>query len=101
VLCNAEVIEVDQDALGRQARIVRKTPGDFVLLKDLEDGSKALGLFNLAESPKAISVSWAELGLSGKQHVRDCWRQVDLPVADGKFEASLPRHGVTLIRLKP
>ena len=26
VLCNAEVIDVDQDALGRQARIVRKTP---------------------------------------------------------------------------
>ena len=25
VLCNAEVIDVDQDALGRQARIVRKT----------------------------------------------------------------------------
>ena len=28
VLCNAEVIDVDQDALGRQARIIRKTPGD-------------------------------------------------------------------------
>ena len=43
VLCNAEVIDVDQDALGRQARIVRKTPSDFILLKDLEDGSRPWG----------------------------------------------------------
>ena len=48
VLCNAEVIEVDQDTLGRQVRIVSHPQagtrlGAFVLLKDLEDGSKARG----------------------------------------------------------
>ena len=100
VLCNAEVIGVDQDALGRQARIVRKTANEFVLLKDLEDGSKALGLFNLAEKPATIGVDWADLGLSGKMHVRDLWRQAELPAADGRFEAKLPRHGVALVRLQ-
>ena len=65
VLCNAEVIDVDQDALGHQARIIRCTSGDFILLKDLEDGSKALGLLNLGETEGTISVAWSELGLSG------------------------------------
>ena len=101
VLCNAEVIDVDQDALGRQARVIRKTVGDFVLLKDMEDGSKALGLFNLAEKPASISATWAELGLTGKQQVRDLWRQINLPAASDKFEATVPRHGVMLVKLKP
>jgi len=101
VLCNAEVIDIDQDALGRQARIVRKTDNDFILLKDLDDGSKALGLFNLGESEATVSVAWSELGLSGKQAVRDLWRQKDLPAADGRIEAAEPRHGVMLVKLGP
>ncbi len=100
VLCNAEVIDVDQDALGRQARVIRKTPNDFVLVKDLEDGSKALGLFNLSETKGTLAVDWAELGLSGPRQVRDLWRQKDLPVVDGKIKAVVPRHGVLLMRLR-
>jgi alpha-galactosidase len=101
VLCNAEAIDVDQDPLGRQARIIRKTPSEFILLKDLEDGSKALGLFNLGEAEATISATWKDLGLSGKQQVRDLWRQKDLPPADEKFAAKVPRHGVLLVKLRP
>jgi alpha-galactosidase len=101
VLCNAEVIGIDQDVLGRQARIIRKTPAEFILLKDMEDGSKALGLFNLGEAEAMISVAWSDLSLSGRQHVRDLWRQEDLPAADGKFQARVPRHGVMLVELRP
>ena len=99
VLCNAEVIDVDQDALGRQARIILQTPREFILLKDMEDGSKALGLFNLGETDATISVKWHDLGISGKQHVRDLWRQTDLPAAAEKFQAVLPRHGAILVKL--
>ncbi len=99
VLCNAEVIDVDQDALGRQARIIRKTPDAFILLKDLEDGSKALGLFNLGETGATIPATWSDLGLSGKQQVRDLWQHKNLPLADEKFEANVPRHGAVLVKL--
>jgi len=101
VLCNSEVIDVDQDTLGRQARIIRKTPAEFILAKDLEDGSKALGLFNLSETEATISVAWGDLGLSGKRQVRDLWRQKDLPAVEEKFEATVPRHGVVLVKLRP
>jgi alpha-galactosidase len=101
VLCNAEVIDIDQDALGKQARILRKTGSEFILLKDLEEGSKALGLFNLGEAEATISVTWGELGLSGKQQVRDLWRQKHLPPADKKFQATVPRHGVVLVKFRP
>ena len=101
VLCNAEVIDVDQDALGKQARILRHTAGEFVLVKDLEDGSKAVGIFNLGPVRSQISVSWADLGLAGKQTARDLWRQKDIGVSEGNFSATVPRHGVVFVRLSP
>ena len=99
VLCNAEVIDVDQDALGKQGRIIRKSEDEFILAKPLEDGSLAVGLFNLSESPRKIEVSWKDLGLSAKQRVRDVWRQKDLGSAEGSYGADTPRHGVTFVRL--
>jgi len=99
VLCNAEVIGVDQDPLGRQARIVRHTNDDFVLAKPLEDGSLTVGLFNLGEAPAKLSVTWAELGLEGRRRVRDLWRQKDAGNAGGHYSATVNRHGVALVRL--
>jgi alpha-galactosidase len=99
VLCNSEVIAVNQDELGRQARIIRKTPDQFILLKDMADGSKELGLFNLEAKAQKISVSWEDLGLTGRQKIRDSWRQKELGVYRGSFEAETPGHGVVLVRL--
>jgi len=99
VLCNAEVIDVDQDPLGNQAKILRQDANEFVLEKELEDGSKAVGLFNLGEQPAQLAVSWTELGISGGQRIRDLWRQKDLGKLNETFQAEVPRHGVTLVRL--
>jgi alpha-galactosidase len=99
VLCNHEVIDIDQDPLGKQARILRQTRRELVLVKDLEDGSKAVGLFNLGPLPAKLAVTWDEIGRSGKQRVRDLWRQRDLGELDKKFELEVPRHGVSLVRI--
>jgi alpha-galactosidase len=100
VLCNAELIDADQDPLGKQARIVRRTAGELVLAKPMEDGSTVVGLFNLGPEPARITVSWPELGLSGPQHVRDLWRQKDLAEARESYESQVPRHGVSVVRLE-
>lgn len=99
VLCNSEVIEVDQDVLGRQARIVRHTESEFVLAKPMEDGSLAVGLFNIGDHPAELSVTWAELGLKGPREVRDIWRQKNIGHAEDKVTVTVHRHGVTLVRL--
>jgi alpha-galactosidase len=101
VLCNDEVLEVDQDSLGKQARIFRKTDSDFILAKDMEDGSRAVGLFNLGPTPARLAVTGRELELAGKQRARDLWRQKDLGVFADRFEATVPGHGVMLLRLWP
>jgi alpha-galactosidase len=101
VLNNAEVVAVDQDPLGRQARIVRRTNDEFVLAKPMEDGSVAVGLFNLSEARRDITVTLADLGLSGRQRVRDVWRWKDAGPIAGEYTASVARHGVMLVRMWP
>jgi alpha-galactosidase len=98
VLCNAEVIAIDQDPLGRQAKIVRQTDEDLVMAKPLEDGSLAVGLFNLAEFEREMTLRGSDLEISGPRTVRDLWRQKDLGEFDAHFTATIPRHGVMLMR---
>jgi alpha-galactosidase len=99
VLCNAEVIDVNQDPLGKQARVIRKTEDELVLLKPLEDGSVAIGLFNLSEQPRRVSATFADLKLTGKKRVHDLWRQKDLAATTGEIGADVERHGVAFYRL--
>jgi alpha-galactosidase len=101
VLCNPEVIAVDQDPLGVQAKPLVMSDESLVLSKPMEDGSLAVGLFNLADTQRSVGVTWKQLGVTGPQRVRDLWRHKDIGSADDKLETSLPRHGVLLVRLWP
>ena len=102
LLTNDEVIEVNQDPLGDQARQVNSDENYPIYAKKMEDGSLAVGLFNRDfRGEKKVAVSWNELKISGEWRVRDLWRQKDVGVFDGKFSASVPVHGVVLVRLFP
>jgi alpha-galactosidase len=92
---------VNQDPLGKQATVVSHIDSCGVLAKDLEDGSKAAGLFNITDSiTRKLSVKWSDLGISGKYIVRDLWRQKDLGTFEKEFSADVPPHGVVMIQLR-
>jgi alpha-galactosidase len=101
VLCNPEVIEVDQDPLGQCASISVLTEETFFMDKDMEDGSTAVGLFNRGEFSARVNVPLAVLGLRGRHRVRDLWRQKDVGETDREVGADVPRHGGVLLRLWP
>jgi alpha-galactosidase len=99
LLTNDEVLAVSQDPLGRQAaRLAQDGPLE-VWAKDLEDGSKAVGLFNRGDEADTITVKWSALGLTGSHTVRELWRQKDLGAFASEFQASVPRHGVVLVKV--
>ncbi len=98
LLSNDEVLEINQDPLGKQARPVKATGGE-TLVKELEDGSRAVGLFNPGSEIAKVSIDWSTLGLKGKQQVRDLWRQKDLGIHAEGFSAEVRPHGVVLVRL--
>jgi alpha-galactosidase len=72
-----------------------------VWARPLADGSFAVGLFNRDEMDMPVSVRWDELGLKGKQKVRDLWRQKDLGTFDGEFSSVVPRHGTVFLKVTP
>ena len=106
LLLNDEVLALDQDALGKQAvRVATFGPVD-VYLKELEDGSRALGFFNRASAPQSIEFKTSDtLGFKSPLHVRDLWRQINLPdIADPSKDAlktTIPSHGAQLYKLTP
>jgi alpha-galactosidase len=101
VLCNPEVIAVDQDELGQSARVIPVDRRTFIMLKDMVDGSKVVGLFNRGPVATSVRVAWEDLGLQGPQRTRDLWRQRNLGVLEKSFESGVPRRGGILIRVWP
>lgn len=101
VLCNPEVIEVNQDPLGQSGAVSHLDEFTFLMVKDLEDGSQAVGLFNRGEFPAKVTAPWPVLGRKGPARVRDLWRQRDMGEFDRSFSAEVPRHGVALVRVFP
>ena len=101
LLTNDEVLEVNQDSLGKAARRLLKENFLEIWVKEMADGSKVVGIFNRGRIPLTRSIRWQELQLNGQQKVRDLWRQQDMGIFASDFAAEIPRHGVQLIRLWP
>jgi alpha-galactosidase len=99
LLTNDEIIEVDQDELGKPGYRVSKAGEAEVWIRQLEDGSRAVGLFNRGKNEMNITATWKDLGISGKQKVRDLWRQKDVGEYSDKFSSTVPAHGVVMLRM--
>ena len=98
LLTNDEVIDIDQDMLGRQAELII-TDGDVqVWTKELADGNKAIGVFNLGETVLDYKFVFNKAGLPLKVGLRDVWRQKDLGFFENKVSLKLPAHGVSLLK---
>lgn len=102
LLSNDEVLAVNQDALGRQGTCIAKSGPDDTLrvyAKELEDGTKAVGLFNLGDQTAEVTVKWSDLKRSGSLKVRDLWRQKDLGRFESQFTMSVAPHGAELVKV--
>jgi len=101
VLCNPEVIEVNQDPLGDSGQAQLLTDDTFVMIKQMEDGGKTVGLFNRGEIENEVTLHWDQLGFEGKYRTRDLWRHVEIGTTEDEFSETVPPHGVLLLRMWP
>lgn len=100
LLTNDEVLEVDQDPLGRAARRVSRSAAGDVWVKELSGGGVAAGLINRSPMEGTVVFRLKDAGLSGAWRARDLWRQRDVGVLRGEYAAVLPGHAPLLLRLK-
>jgi len=103
ILTNKEVIAVNQDPLGREAKRVWKDGELEVWAKPMADGSRAVLLLNRGAGEAEIAVPWTTL--ADPQHlsasVRDLWAHKDLGKVMGKFSAKVGSHDVLVVTVKP
>ena len=95
LLCNNEVIAVDQDPLGKQASCLWENETLQVWGRPLQDGSYAAGIFNMGERDVDNNVpeTLAKAGFNSIHSCRDLWRQQDCP-----DHVRIPSHGVIMVK---
>lgn len=99
VLCNPEVIEVDQDPLGECAALLQREDNNFVMFKTLVDGSLAVGLFNRGKEATELSATWKELKILGVQTVRDLWHEKEMGLYADSLTVTVPPQGVVMVKI--
>jgi len=105
ILTNAEVIAVDQDALGLQGVEIQQDGESgserSVWVKPLnEHGARAVAFLNLGPEATEIAVDVTKLALQDTEViVRDLWAHEDLASVRGTVAAQVPSHGVVMLKV--
>src|SRR5882757_5094307 len=101
ILSNSEVIAVDQDPLGVQGTEISSANGLHVITKPLENGDRAVALFNETDAAATISTTASAVGLprSSGYAVEDLWAGTSAESAGG-ISAVVPPHGTTMLRVR-
>ncbi len=98
ILTNKEAIAINQDILGKQAARIYQSGGFEFWVKPLADGSLALGILNRDNKEAETSFQLKEIGLKGKQMVRDLWLHEGMGFFTNAISIKVPGHGVRLLK---
>ncbi|MCL1908711.1 MAG: putative Ig domain-containing protein [Holophagaceae bacterium] len=99
LLTNDEVLAINQDRLGKQAPPATQDGHIRIMVKELYDGGRAIGIFNLGDEAADYEVDFRALGITGEKRLRDLWRQRDIgPLSGGKHRTRIAPHGAVLLK---
>ncbi|MFA6450208.1 MAG: NPCBM/NEW2 domain-containing protein [bacterium] len=99
LLTNDDVLAVNQDPLGKGARVVARDKYNEVWARPLFDGTVAVALFNRFFEKQTVTAKWSDIKVKGTQPVRDLWVKKDLGKFDGEFSAIVPAHGAVMLKI--
>jgi alpha-galactosidase len=97
ILMNKDVVALDQDALGHQARRIWAQGPIEVWEKDLSGGKLALAFFNRGESSLDFDPTLNALSKLKGVHFQDLWTKQDM-VLTSTTRIRVPSHAVMLLR---
>jgi len=108
ILTNKEVIAVDQDSLGEQGRRFMDMGEKEIWAKPLANGELAVCFMNRTETPWNLDYNWHaqtiyfanEVNMRLNEYkVRDLWKHKDIGTTAKNTKATIPAHGVLMVRL--
>jgi alpha-galactosidase len=99
ILTNREVIAIDQDPLGKQGTKSFGAGDTEVWTRSLADGSTAVAVFNRGTADVTVPFRWTDIGLAQRGAVRDIWSKRLVDASGAEYKATVPAHGVVLLRV--
>ena len=102
ILSNRDVIAVDQDTLGQQARRLWKDGDLEIWARPLKGGDQAVVLFNRGGAPAAMKVTWEQLNFAPRleAEVTDLWSKRRTRDVVGGYGDVVASHGVVMLRIE-
>lgn len=106
IVTNKNLINIDQDPLGKACKRIKCTPSVDILARPLQNGDVALCLFNKGSSRRTVTYDINALAddeylsfrkTPGKYEVHELWS--DEWFNDNTINATLPKHGVKVYRI--
>lgn len=102
VRTDPDVIALDQDPLGRQARRISADGRTDIWARPLADGSTAVALLNRTDTTTVTATSAEQAGApeSDGYTLFDLWAKTTTTTS-GPISALVPPHGLVLYRIRP
>lgn len=103
LMCNKDLIALNQDPLHLQAYVAEKQGECFILVKDikkLQDKERAVAIYNPSDEKQTVTFSPATVDLGGAVQYYDCFAQGDYLYDQNPIPLTIPAHGTKIFRLK-
>jgi alpha-galactosidase len=101
ILTKRDVIAINQDPLGHEARYIYSRGEVEVWARDLDGGAKAIAVINVGSdvnSTHPFHLDLAHLGLHGTQHAKDLWTGKEMDLTND-MPIELRSHDILLLRI--
>ena len=99
LLCNDEVLDINQDPLGQVAQRIKQDGHVEVWSRPLFDGTIAVAIFNRGTLDANWRIEWTDLGFTGMQPVRDLWTHKEQRDLSDNFGGTIRAHGSILFKI--
>ena len=103
LLCNKDLIALNQDPLHLQAYVAAKQGDCYILVKDIKKlGGKerAVAVYNPSDEEQRITLDPATIDLGGAVQYYDCLLQTDFAYDQNPISVTVPAHGTRIFRAK-
>ena len=103
LLCNSDLIALNQDPLHLQAYVAEKQGECYVLVKDikkLRGKERAIAVYNPSDEEQTVTLNPATVELGGAVQYYDCFLQAPYVYDQNPITLKVPAHGTKIFRAK-
>ncbi len=101
ILLNPEIIAINQDEKGEQAKLILKKNSTWVYKKNLSNGSIAIAVFNPTTKEKTVILNYSELGYNERAKIMTPVTQpIVSKVEKDKMQLTIKPHEALVFKLE-